>query len=40
VSEPGVQNVLDFIAKTLPQAQGVPVTRFIETRYLDQLPPN
>jgi ABC-type nitrate/sulfonate/bicarbonate transport system substrate-binding protein len=40
VSEPGVQNVLDFIAKTLPQAQGVPVTRFIETRYLDQLPPD
>jgi NitT/TauT family transport system substrate-binding protein len=40
VSEPGVQNVIDFLAKTLPAAQGARAAQFIEYRYLDQLPPD
>jgi ABC-type nitrate/sulfonate/bicarbonate transport system substrate-binding protein len=38
VSEPAVQNVLDFIGQTLPVPPGTTVARFIDTRYLDQLP--
>ncbi len=38
VSEPGVQNVLDFLTKTLPAAQGARAAQFIDYRYLDQLP--
>jgi ABC-type nitrate/sulfonate/bicarbonate transport system substrate-binding protein len=37
VSDAGVQNVIDFVARTVPAAQGVTADRFIERRYLQQL---
>jgi ABC-type nitrate/sulfonate/bicarbonate transport system substrate-binding protein len=40
VSEAGVQNVIDLIAKTVPAAQGVSAEQFIERRYVQQLGPN
>ena len=37
VSEDGVQNVIDFVARSVPAAQGVSAARFIDHRYLEQL---
>jgi hypothetical protein len=39
VSEAGVHNVIDFVARSVPAAQGVPAERFIERRYVEQLGP-
>ena len=39
VSEAGVQNVIDFVARSVPAAQGVSAERFIERRYVEQLGP-
>jgi len=37
VSDAGVQNVIDFVARSVPAAQGVSAARFIDHRYLELL---